>query len=687
MDSLIDKTTVKALKSALQKLPRGLEALDNAYNEAIKRVEAQKEGFRDLAKRVLSWITLAARPLTTLELQYALAVEVGDSELDKDNLPQINDMVSVCAGLVTVDEGSQIIRLVHHTTEEYFKRICASWTPNAQINMTMTCLTYLAFDVFANGPCLTTQGFSTRLRQNPFYAYAVIHWGQYAGAASPRADELILSFLANPTRVASCGEAVITGFDYFLLCNKENEWSQQFTGMHLVVYSGLAEVMTTLLQNGFEPDPVDSQGRTPLCWAAIIGNEEMVKLLLLEDSIDVNSRDDLRMTPLAWAAKREHKSIVQLLLENERTDPNSKDGDGNTPLAWAAIRGTEALVKLLLAKDGIDLNSGNIWGRTPLSLATDRLDKAVLKLLLLEDGIDLNPRTLAGWTPLSSAAENGDEDALELLLSKEGVDPNLKSKKGWKPLSLAIERGHTRTVELLLAKDGIDINSKERDGWTSLSLAAATGQRNVVKLLLSKDGVDLNSRNIDGETALTLGARFGHYGVVKLLLAKDGLDLNSKNNYGETALSLAAENGVEAVVGLLLAQEGIDVDSTTDTGEKALSLAAQNGHDAVVRLLTVDPTLQSTTTLVEASPTPLELRAQSSEPIASQEENRDPEDSDDSAKSGNSAYLDDSVCSDEDCEECSQGSHRVIRTSISSWHPLILSAHHSYSVVSYPRPG
>lgn len=58
--------------------------------------------------------TCAKRPLTTLELQHALAVEVGESELDEENFPEIEDMVSVCAGLVTVDEECGIIRLVHY---------------------------------------------------------------------------------------------------------------------------------------------------------------------------------------------------------------------------------------------------------------------------------------------------------------------------------------------------------------------------------------------------------------------------------------------------------------------------------------------------------------------------------------------------------------------------------------------
>lgn len=49
-------------------------------------------------------------------------MEIGKTELDEENLVQIEEMVSVCAGLVTIDEESKIIRLVHCTTQEYFER-------------------------------------------------------------------------------------------------------------------------------------------------------------------------------------------------------------------------------------------------------------------------------------------------------------------------------------------------------------------------------------------------------------------------------------------------------------------------------------------------------------------------------------------------------------------------------------
>jgi hypothetical protein len=71
-----------------------------------------------------------------LELQHALAVEVGDSRLGEDNLERIERMVSVCAGLVTVDEESSIIRLVHYTMQEYFERTQEKWFPNAETDIT-----------------------------------------------------------------------------------------------------------------------------------------------------------------------------------------------------------------------------------------------------------------------------------------------------------------------------------------------------------------------------------------------------------------------------------------------------------------------------------------------------------------------------------------------------------------------
>ncbi|KAK1913102.1 hypothetical protein P3342_005038 [Pyrenophora teres f. teres] len=123
IDFLLDKTTVKKVSTTLNNLSKGSAALNNIYKDALQRIKSHLDKHYELAKKVLSWITYARRPLTTAELCYALAAEPEEPELDPDNLPDIEDLLSVCASLVVVDRESAVIRLVHYTTQEYFERI------------------------------------------------------------------------------------------------------------------------------------------------------------------------------------------------------------------------------------------------------------------------------------------------------------------------------------------------------------------------------------------------------------------------------------------------------------------------------------------------------------------------------------------------------------------------------------
>jgi hypothetical protein len=125
----------------------------------------QEPGFQEIALKVLSWITCAKRPLTTLELQQALAIEEGDSGLDEDAVEKIDRLVSVCAGLITVDQEGGIIRLVHYTTQEYFERTQNDWFPKAQSEIAITCLTYLSFSIFESGSVSQTRSLNSDCSQ------------------------------------------------------------------------------------------------------------------------------------------------------------------------------------------------------------------------------------------------------------------------------------------------------------------------------------------------------------------------------------------------------------------------------------------------------------------------------------------------------------------------------------------
>jgi hypothetical protein len=103
-------------------------------------------------------------------------VEPGEAELDPDNLPHVEDLLSVCAGLVVVDWESAVIRLVHYTTQEYFERIKDTWDPGAPLHITSICLTYLSFDKFRTGSCSSDEKFEKRLQESKFLDYAAKHW-------------------------------------------------------------------------------------------------------------------------------------------------------------------------------------------------------------------------------------------------------------------------------------------------------------------------------------------------------------------------------------------------------------------------------------------------------------------------------------------------------------------------------
>jgi hypothetical protein len=237
----------------------------------MDRIEGQLEDQEELAKQVLSWITCGKRPLTTLELQHALAIEVGDSELDKDNLPQVEDILSVCAGLVTVDEESSIIRLVHYTTQEYFDRTRTKWFPNAEANITTICVTYLSFDEFKSGICQNDEEFEQRLQLNKLYDYATHNWGYHARQASTLCQGVI-EFLQKRAQVEASSQALIAIKRWSNDVESCQRIPKQMTGVHLAAYFGVDNAVQFLIGSN-NPNSNDSYGRTPLSWAAQNGHE------------------------------------------------------------------------------------------------------------------------------------------------------------------------------------------------------------------------------------------------------------------------------------------------------------------------------------------------------------------------------------------------------------------------------
>ena len=279
-------------------MEKGEEGLDKAYDDTVNRIENRGQGIRELAKKALFWIVYAKRPLTTEELRHALGVEPGTCKLDKANLCPVKDMVSSCAGLVIVE--SNIVRLVHHTTQEYFQRHTLKSFGNVQRDIiATTCLTYLSYDVFSKGNLTESQA-ESRLRKNAFLKYAVENWASHIQDTQQKVEDLALKFLMHDGKASASSQVLFRNHP------------QQCCGMHLVAYFDLNDIMMRLLEEK-DPDPKDSTGRTPLFYAVEEGNARMVGLLL-DYNADPNSKCEAGWTPFSRAIEGGSVAVIQMLL-------------------------------------------------------------------------------------------------------------------------------------------------------------------------------------------------------------------------------------------------------------------------------------------------------------------------------------------------------------------------------------
>src|SRR5690242_4447683 len=372
IDSLLDKMTPRDVKAALAKLTKGAAALEIAYGEALQRIESQLEGYREVARRTLSWITLAKRPLTTDEICCALAVEPGEDGVDPENILTSVDLVSVCAGLVVVDQESAIIRLVHYTTQEYFERIGDIWNPGGKLYIATTCLTYLSFSTFQSGYCSSDEEFEAQLQQNPFLDYAAKHLGSHVRTVETEVADFAYELLQGKS--FPCIEQALCVPD-----SKFKGYSQEppvYTALHYTSQFGLLNVAEKILAavdvHVLEAvNAKDNWRKFPLTIAAENGQYEMAKMLL-DKGADVNALGGYHGNALLVASFKGFTQVVEILLDkgaDVNADVSAISPPYKTALQAASFGGHTQVVKMLLDK-GADVNAQDGFWSNALQAAS-----------------------------------------------------------------------------------------------------------------------------------------------------------------------------------------------------------------------------------------------------------------------------------------------------------------------------
>lgn len=254
----------------LQELPK---TYDLTYDDAMQRIEDQEESAREIALKVLTWISYATRPISVSELQHALSIQHGDSGFDPDGVTDADLLLSLCAGLIEIAPLSMTLpfprfgeittngnpdepigltlRWIHYTTQDYFKRVRRHRFPNGPSELAKTCLRYLSYDVFQEALTKDEEALQRHLRY-PFLKYASTYWPCHVRDDPTEAlNESIIHVLEHEGRRRS----IYSSWHRHLFWDNSASFDDEnVTALQVAAKFGLEGVVELLLKAGHDVD-------------------------------------------------------------------------------------------------------------------------------------------------------------------------------------------------------------------------------------------------------------------------------------------------------------------------------------------------------------------------------------------------------------------------------------------------
>ncbi|KAI9859761.1 MAG: hypothetical protein M1813_006478 [Trichoglossum hirsutum] len=632
--------SVKHVRTKLQALPN---TLTGTYDNAMRRIEDQELDHKRIALKTLAWVSYAFRSLSLGELQHALAVEPGDTELDEEMLMDGQSITSLCAGLVVIDQGTNVVNLVHYSTKTYFEDNRHVYFPDFHASITLSCATYLTLNALQNVPI------NLIVQQYPLACYAAQYLGDHARhtpeeALDPSILEVICQLLSHPDKRKPL-LSLLDGLD--LITSGFYSWNKLDSPTLLDTMTGISAEgnMRSLFETALDlttdaPAPPYTQE------AQSSKDAEIDDRSLREDSIADLSTDastqsgdeDSNLLPAQeanlWETKIKSSRIPEVtalhlaasmglakvasMLLKETPNIDAVDETGKTALAVAMERGFEKAVEFLVNSGAcVDLrhdhgraillhvternwhNAGKIIAERAQSSMSDDDSSVVrnqLRFILAVyhgevDGVrhlvhqdDLNlecgDRT-TGEMALFLAVELENAQIVQILLDA-GVDINAKDNAGQTALHRATCRQNEATIKLLLSNRA-EVDRKDDNGRTAWSANVQSRNKHILGLLLSA-GADPSTRGLQGVSELYTAAKDGDTQLVKFML-ESGTNASVQTEYDWAPLHWAASYGHLECVQFLV-DAGADVSVLSDQAVTPLDLALRGGQTAIADLLT-----------------------------------------------------------------------------------------------------
>lgn len=495
IDSLCAARTDEAIRQALADLPGDLP---ETYLRILNKSASAAPEYQKL---ILELILAARRPMTGDEFREALSVKPGDATWHPEHvINDVNSVLACCGSLVSVDEETSTVELIHGSVKQFLNGDFAKWDdryvklgPDAETTMADIVITYLNYGVFESqistavvptvesaempskiirsiDSAVMVRNVALRLLRNknrpkPSYDMGkMLHdlKGEVAHENPFSFYDYAKTFWARHIWRTSLGNDAVQSLQVKLL---RREVASMKTGdervqkLFLLAASRdyhMDDIFQALIDIGAQTEATTADGHTPLTLAAARGSMGTLKRLL-EMGVDVDTKSEAGLTALSWASKNGFFLAVELLLQHHaKVDTACRLG--REPLAWAASNqadpqvipgrgGEHAKVVRLLIDSGAEVDAKCTVGNTALNLAALQGDASVARVLV-EKGADWTSTNRAGMSALLNTVTRRNVGVLRVFI--ERAEPAFFGYWGQRLLLSAAENGWRVAADMLV---------------------------------------------------------------------------------------------------------------------------------------------------------------------------------------------------------------------------------------------
>ena len=347
----------KPPESILQSIRTTPTELSQLYETLLKGIDDEDKA---RAIQLMRWISLSFRPLSIVELRYAMAIRADSSyasidecrrsqDFPKSNEEMEKQVIHLSSGLAEVRHhgGTHMVQFIHQTVGDFLLdsglQILEGISADRALGsghfwLSRSCVRYLAMKELEN---LLIGSGEQIYRQFPFLQYSTLFWIRHVKEVErhrlPQHDVVTFSQNANmlQTWIILCKCVVVywrNGDEVGRLVYDWPSWPDwQTTLLHVAAAYGITSVLRIILsQTDADADCKDNHNRTPLHLAAAFGKCEVMEALLDRWDVDIDAVTSGGQTPLAIARQRKQNDAMNLLIargagfERRRVVPNNR---------------------------------------------------------------------------------------------------------------------------------------------------------------------------------------------------------------------------------------------------------------------------------------------------------------------------------------------------------------------------